>query len=121
MSGKTGQGTITGFESVYPNSLVSILNNKQFQSFSGLIGESAFKYLLLNTSLFMQMENGCLIQLSGKPLGSMKSRNALENEQCPNRNLDNTIIQWPRFLYGKPVYSEKGTIIASLMPERNSY
>lgn len=119
ISGKSGQGVITDFESVYPNSLVSILNNSHFMMLSGYIGETAFKFLLLNTSLFLQIENGCYIQLCGAPLNSLKSKHKPAGGLGRMRqNLDKTVIQWPRFLYGKPVYNQKGKISASLMPTR---
>ena len=117
MNGRGGQGLLSDFESVYPNSLVSILKNAYFAELSACVGESAFKYLLLNTSLYMKAENGCFIQLCGEPLNPIKM-NPLNCIAATRKNLGDTLIQWTQVMYGKPVYTKTGAISASLMPTR---
>jgi hypothetical protein len=134
LSGRHGQGILNQFEQVFPNTLLNILKNKHFQSLSLQIGENAIKYLLIHTSLFVKIDKGCFYQICGDPIYQFDSsesmnlakkirlkRPRLETDECSAskkklRIHSKTVICWSTILYGKPVYSDRGNIVSSLLP-----
>ncbi|XP_063933473.1 telomerase reverse transcriptase-like isoform X2 [Zophobas morio] len=60
-----GVKDILGVESIFPNTLVTFLKTREWELLLSRIGENFMFYLLLHTSMFLELSNGSFMQICG--------------------------------------------------------
>jgi hypothetical protein len=63
-----------GFIVKYPNTLLTVMKRKPFRVLLSRIGDSCWVELLTKYSMFVELPNGCYMQISGLPTGFLYER-----------------------------------------------
>ncbi|KAJ3272823.1 hypothetical protein HDV01_005251 [Terramyces sp. JEL0728] len=104
------------YEIGFPNTLVSILKNKEWSELYHLIGQDNLTFLLLNCSIFVAV-NTNVFQLCGPAFTNVYKRIAQNKEipinqaapmidkPPPDKVNQRNIVHWQRVLYGNPTFS----------------
>ncbi|XP_065897051.1 telomerase reverse transcriptase-like isoform X2 [Dysidea avara] len=58
-------------ESYYPNTISTYVNGQLWQKLLTRIGDDMMIYLLQNCSLFVKLDHGCFLQVTGPPIGNL--------------------------------------------------
>jgi telomerase reverse transcriptase len=56
----------------HPNSTTETLKSDAWQLLLSRIGDTLMLYLLMHTSLFLPMPNGCFLQVTGRPVAYVR-------------------------------------------------
>ncbi len=81
-----------GTEVHHPNTTTDLLKGEPWQLLLSRIGDTLMLYLLMHTSLFLPLPNGCFLQVTGPPIAEvslmfpeqkMKFPHKLELTPCP--------------------------------------
>lgn len=63
--------SIHGIESFFPNTIVNVLKNKNWERCLTQLGDSYLLYLFIHCFIFVTLPNRCFAQLTGAPLGDL--------------------------------------------------
>ena len=67
-------------EAVQPNTTTHSLCSGPWEQLLSIIGDAAMLHLLLHTTLFQALPNGCFLQLTGPPVSKVASRAHMQVE-----------------------------------------
>ena len=60
-----------GTEAHHPNTTTDLLKGEPWQLLLSRIGDTLMLYLLMHTSLFLPLPNGCFLQVTGPPIAEV--------------------------------------------------
>jgi hypothetical protein len=72
-----GMGALSTVECFFPNTILNHLKTREWEVLLSRVGDRFMCDLLLQYTLFVQLRNGCYMQLTGKPMNELRTGSSL--------------------------------------------